>query len=175
MNTLKINSFLICAYRLAYIPTYDTISLAYVIRVTFAIMLIGISFWATWSCYSVLGDYGWFYGDFFLSPVKLRPKSKRMATVNANGKEEAFPTYTGIYRYLNNPDAYIGNQFQEIPYSYSIRSSMGLWSCNVMLEPRAFWSGSYFICDPYSIFEYCRETSHTSCLQASGKHNVQLL
>ena len=52
--------------------------------------LVGVSWWSFHQCYLALGDYGWFYGDFFIpddAPVM---------------------SYTGIYRYLNNPDAVLG-------------------------------------------------------------------
>ena len=139
LNTLKNFAFLLCARRFAYFPSWQELSVGYVVQIMFGFMLTLVSLWATTACYAILGDYGWFYGDFFLSPVKLRPRTRKSllsppptspkvkpsaAQEPAQEKEpvrakamsidegmefEPFPTYTGIYQYLNNPDTYIGH------------------------------------------------------------------
>lgn len=51
--------------------------------------LIALHMWTAVSIYDSLGEFGWFFGDFFFDQrVKL--------------------TYTSIYRYLNNPERIIG-------------------------------------------------------------------
>lgn len=41
-----------------------------------------------------LGDFGWYYGDLFLE----KPQGKVLS-------------YTGIYRFMNNPDAVFGDMW----------------------------------------------------------------
>jgi phosphatidylethanolamine N-methyltransferase len=66
--------------------TYGTVLL----RHTLGFILIGLHTWTSYSIHEVLGDFGWFFGDFFVE-----------------GKNKL--TYTGIYRYLNNPERLMGS------------------------------------------------------------------
>ncbi|KAJ7730239.1 phosphatidylethanolamine N-methyltransferase [Mycena maculata] len=56
------------------------------LRHTMGALLVGLHIWAAMECFEVLGLFGWFFGDFFMEecPAHLE--------------------YTGIYRYLNNPE-----------------------------------------------------------------------
>lgn len=53
-------------------------------------MLIALQTWTSASIYESLEEYGWFFGDFFFPE-----KAKTL-------------TYSGIYRYLNNPERLFG-------------------------------------------------------------------
>jgi phosphatidylethanolamine N-methyltransferase len=83
-----VSFFLACLqnYRLPSDWTYGTVLL----RHTLGFLLIGLHMWTSLSIHEVLGDFGWFFGDFFVQ-----------------GQNQL--TYTGIYRYLNNPERLMGS------------------------------------------------------------------
>ncbi|KAI1165067.1 phosphatidylethanolamine N-methyltransferase [Nemania serpens] len=59
------------------------------LRHVFGASLIALQIWTAMSIYESLGEFGWFFGDFFFDRgVKLN--------------------YTSIYRFLNNPERIIG-------------------------------------------------------------------
>jgi phospholipid N-methyltransferase len=70
VQTLALAAFHMCAVRLFSTPAkwVDVLRAQYVVQILSGILLVVISVWSFASCYEVLGDYGWYYGDFFLPP-----------------------------------------------------------------------------------------------------------
>lgn len=68
--------------------------------------LIALQVWTAISIHDSLGEFGWFFGDFFFDQA---PKL----------------TYSGIYRYLNNPERIIG--------------LAGIWGAVLITESRAIF------------------------------------
>ncbi|KAI8813693.1 phospholipid methyltransferase-domain-containing protein [Cladochytrium replicatum] len=98
-------SFLMCAVRLYSWPedwSYGTILLQHISGT----LLIVLHMWTALSVYDVLGDFGWFYGDFFIDELVIRPN-------RVDGKKTSRYLrdlrYTGIYRFLNNPEKIMGH------------------------------------------------------------------
>ncbi|KAI9731308.1 MAG: phosphatidylethanolamine N-methyltransferase [Cirrosporium novae-zelandiae] len=81
-------SFIAAVYKTYSFPPsweYGFVLLKHVIGTS----LIALQIWTAVSIYDSLGEFGWFYGDFFFDQT---PKL----------------TYNGIYRFLNNPERVIG-------------------------------------------------------------------
>lgn len=82
-------SFVTASYKVYSTPedwAYGLVLLRHVVGVG----LIVLQLWISASIYDSLGEFGWFFGDFFFDRA---PKQL---------------TYSGIYRYLNNPERILG-------------------------------------------------------------------
>ncbi|EPY53592.1 phosphatidylethanolamine N-methyltransferase Cho2 [Schizosaccharomyces cryophilus OY26] len=82
-------SFCMAAWKLYHIPNNWTYGLV-TLRHTLGFALIALHIYTSVSIYEDLGQYGWFYGDFFLPS-----RSPKLV-------------YQGIYRYVNNPERFLG-------------------------------------------------------------------
>jgi phosphatidylethanolamine N-methyltransferase len=86
--TMCYASFIAATWKMYSFPAdwgYGLVLLKHVIGVG----LVALQVWTAVSIYDSLGEFGWFFGDFFFDHA---PKL----------------TYSGIYRYLNNPERIIG-------------------------------------------------------------------
>ncbi|PPJ56586.1 hypothetical protein CBER1_01799 [Cercospora berteroae] len=82
-------TFICAAWKMYGMPDDWTYSMA-LLRHVIGLALISLQVWTIASIYESLGEFGWFFGDFFFP------------------QEAPQLTYGGIYRFLNNPERTIG-------------------------------------------------------------------
>ncbi|KAK2742923.1 phosphatidylethanolamine N-methyltransferase [Myotisia sp. PD_48] len=86
--TLCYASFIAASWKLYTLPQDWGYGLA-ILKHVLGASLIMLQIWTSTSIYESLGEFGWFFGDFFFDEA---PKL----------------TYSGIYRFLNNPERVLG-------------------------------------------------------------------
>lgn len=82
-------SFIAASWKVYSVPDDWTIGFA-LLRHIVGTALICLQIWTSISIYDSLGEFGWFFGDFFFDSDRPRL------------------TYSGIYRFLNNPERVLG-------------------------------------------------------------------
>ena len=82
-------SFVAAAWKMYHLPS-DWIYGMVLLRHVIGFALIALQMWTVVSIYDSLGEFGWFFGDFFFDD--------KAPTLN----------YSGIYRFLNNPERILG-------------------------------------------------------------------
>lgn len=91
-STMNVVVFVGCAYRYLEFEWADLLKGSFMACVVAGVLLILLSLWSSVSTYEAIGDFGWFYGDFF---------------IKANAYKQHL-CYTGIYRFVNNPECVTG-------------------------------------------------------------------
>ena len=81
-------SFVAASWKMYSLP-HDWVHGMVLLRHVVGVSLVALQIWTSISIYGSLGEFGWFFGDFFFDHS---PKL----------------TYSGIYRFLNNPERVIG-------------------------------------------------------------------
>jgi len=85
--------FIGCAFRyFRPLEEGELYSNEYMARLAIGFLLVLFNIWSSTSSRNEVGEFGWFYGDFFIK----------------RDSYENHLCYTGIYRFLNNPDLVTG-------------------------------------------------------------------
>eukprot|EP01083_Nonionella_stella_P289047 983715_1 len=135
--TMNVVVFTCCAMRFVSIPE-EGISSKFILCIVLGLLLIALSVYSSHSAYKAVGDFGWFYGDFFIPTKKYQTQL----------------CYSGIYRYLNNPDCVTG---------YAALYGMALISQNMTMLGLAFMAQMMNV-----VFVMTVEVPHMHRLYTSG-------
>lgn len=118
--TINLLVFICCAYQYMSLQLVDLASPSVVARTVCGLILIVINIWSYISTYNAVGNFGWYYGDFFIQQSvftnttlhRTHTSSITTTSTPSTTKQQQTMqqtlTYTGIYRFLNNPDCITG-------------------------------------------------------------------
>ena len=76
------------------------------LRIAVGFIMIGLNVYVVQSIYEAIGDYGYFFGDFFpiFSDDSIDESDPMLKKVDVSALQKKQISYTGVYRYMNNPD-----------------------------------------------------------------------
>lgn len=86
-HTMTFVSFFVCALQVGSVSGSN-----YYVMQTLGVLLCLLAALTYKESYEVVGEYGWFYGDFFIPAEDISPSI----------------AYTGVYRFMDNPDSIVG-------------------------------------------------------------------
>lgn len=80
-RTLCLVSFVSCTLRHCYVPdTLEGVTIQWASYMALGIFLVLINFYSSVSAYSALGDFAYFFGDFFIPVEYHRPQTRYSGT-----------------------------------------------------------------------------------------------
>ncbi|MES1907833.1 MAG: hypothetical protein MHM6MM_000873 [Cercozoa sp. M6MM] len=95
-STASLVSFATAAFKFAFVHfERHGWSTSFAAGILLGLALVAVNVYSWRSAHASIGDFGWYYGDFFVPPdhtEKWRPQL----------------CYTGVYRFLNNPECVTG-------------------------------------------------------------------